>query len=334
MLIVDPPNEHTPGGLTEAASTLSDYLSSRTLLPEPILIAVGWHTESQARFTRLPRHQPFIMWSHGVGSFVFYQSRPLLSLLRAALRVWDLLGMAHTLMNVSCLVVAYHRRSWLDTRSIDEAFARILSRNVRVIPNPINTSQWYPSSDQTDLSSSGPSFVLSVGRAEWQKGHTTVLKLSSKLVSSPRLHIIAPVVTDHCADIRALSRSLGINDRVFLDFGLSVEQRRTKYQQAACLICWSDTEYQSLAILEALACGCPVVARPRGWLRNRRIPGVLVARSNKQAIHYIDRICLDSNYRVSLGLAGRQYVVDNHSLPIVADLWIALEKELISNAYP
>lgn len=335
MFIINNPGEDNPGGLTQAIQTLSRALPKSQYPKHAIFVATGWHTKSQMTLNRLTRDDQSLLWSHGVGAFVFFQSRPALSVLRAVLRALDLVRMVKTLCRVSCIVVAYDRRSLFDTRSLDIPLAKLLGVKVYSIPNPIDTLCWHPGTflSPSNSQATNSPFVISVGRAEWQKGHATAIRMLSDLDSNVRLSVVAPADNPYCRKLEDIARNLGLITRVNLCLGLSQSELRLKYQQAACLLCWSDTEYQSLAILEALACGCPVVARPRGWLRNRNVPGVFVAHNLRQAADRVDQISADPELRHRLGQAGRRYVEDHHSLPVVTDKWLELEKEMIDSLY-
>ncbi len=118
--------------------------------------------------------------------------------------------------------------------------------------------------------------------------------------ASLRLQVLAPAGS---ADAKALHRQ-GQPEQLELLLGLDPEHWRRVLQQALCLLSWSKTEYQSLAMLEALACGCPVVARPRGWLCHGPIPGVLVARSRQEAVLHLTRLVAEPAWRAQLELRG------------------------------
>jgi glycosyltransferase involved in cell wall biosynthesis len=111
--------------------------------------------------------------------------------------------------------------------------------------------------------------VLSIGRLEWQKGHEGALRIVAQLHGATKLCVLAPASTRHHQQLRQLAAHEKASDRLLFRFGLTAEQRRQELQQALCLLSWSETEYQSLAMLEALACGCPVVVRCQGcwWCR-------------------------------------------------------------------
>ena len=334
MLTFLSPCEKFPGGLTHAFDTLVEALESSPNNHSNIFVGVGWHTSSANSLLRLGKANILMLWSHGLGNFAFYTSKPLHSLLRIVIRLPQIITALRVLQRCTCLVVAYKRSSALDTRSIDQLYARLLNIPVCIIPNPIDIGFWMPSSSMSaKFNQPRPTVCLSVGRAEWQKGHQHALNVISMAQCSSALDILAPAHTDFADHLLKSASSLGIASRMTVSIGNTASQRRHKLQNATCLICMSDTEYQSLSILEALSCGCPVIALPRGWLRNRNIPGVLIAQSISHASSLLDHISADPNLRCRLGQAARQYVEQNHSLNTISQQWLKLESQLLNHEH-
>ena len=290
-----------------------------------MLVAVGWHTPAERALRAALPSQRRVLWSHGLATFILYRARPVLGVLRLLSRGPQLLGVVASLRRCDCLVVAYSRRSRWDERSFDVVLARWLNVPVVVIGNPVDTVFWHPASFRPDQPVGS---VLSMGRLEWQKGHGQALSIVLSVSAPLRLQLLAPDATADAMALQRQAQQQGEPERLELLFGLDPEQRRGFLQQALCLLSWSETEYQSLAMLEALACGCPVVARPRGWLCHGPIPGVLVAGSRRQAVLYLERLAEDSGWRAQLGAAGRAYVQAHHGLSVVAQQWTKLFSDL------
>lgn len=314
-----------PGESIRQAQCLGDLL---LLLQPDLLVAVGWHTWSEEVVSSVAKKSiPIVFWSHGIGCLNWYSGRPLLGLLRWSLRAPRLFSVVRTLRQVNRLVVAYSRSAAFDPRSVDEALARgWLAKPVNVIGNPVDTTFWrpaqFPHRDSTT--------VLSVGRLEWQKGHAAALQIileaRAKRLS---LRCIAPAFNTYGQQLQSRAARFASADRLQLSLGTTAEQRREQLQRALCLISWSETEYQSLAMLEALACGCPVIARPRGCLLHEPIPGVLVANSRRQASAFLEALAADSAWVARIGDEGRAYVERCHSLAVVSEQWRKLFHQIL-----
>jgi glycosyltransferase involved in cell wall biosynthesis len=305
--------------------SLSRHLPCVDQRDADVLVAVGWHTPAERALCAARTGQRRVLWSHGLATLILYRAKPFLGVLRWIFRCPELLAVVATLRRCDRLVVAYPRRSRWDERSVDVVLARWLHVPVAVIGNPVDTDFWSPAparSDQPMVS------VVSMGRLEWQKGHGQALSIVLSASQQLRMQLLA---SEGSSDAKALYRQAqrqGQPGQLELLLGLDLEQRRRVLQQALCLLSWSETEYQSLAMLEALACGCPVVARPRGWLCHGPIPGVLVARSRREAKRYLQRLVAEPAWRGQLGAAGRAYVQGHHGVRVVAQQWIRLFDQL------
>jgi len=319
------PRESRPGGLSQAYQTLLSALPCVDQKSAEVLVAVAWHTSAERTLRQDRLGRQHVLWSHGLGTLIVFQARPLRGMLRCLWRLPQLFAVIATLRGCDRLVVAYPRTNCWDERSFDVVLARWLHVPISVIGNPVDTDFWRPAAVRCDFAGGA---VLSIGRLEWQKGHAQALSIVSDVSPELRLQVLAPVETIYGESLQSQADRQGHPNQLELLLGLVPEQRRQLVQQALCLISWSETEYQSLAMLEALACGCPVVARPRGWLCHEPIPGVLVARSRNEAGHYLRQLQEQPAWREELGQAGRAYVLERHALAVVAQQWNRLLQEL------
>ena len=319
------PQESRPGGLTKALESLQSRLPCVDQQAAQVLVAVGWHTPGEREISRAHASQNRLLWSHGLGTLIFYRARPLLGLVRWLSRVSQLSEVVATLRGCDRLVVAYRRRSWWDERSFDEFLARRLRVPVDVIGNPVDTDFWRPLPTHFDTPRTT---VISIGRLEWQKGHRPAFSIVAAVPSKLLLQVLAPEDNSYGESLRRYADLRGQLQQLQLLVGFAAEERRLILQKALCMLSWSETEYQSLAMLEALACACPVVARPRGWLCHAPIPGVLVARSRRQAKEYLLQLKEQPAWRDELGQAGRSYVLEHHGLAVVAQQWNRLLEAL------
>ena len=319
------PRESRVGGLTQAFHSLLTRLPCADQEAADVLVAVGWHTPAECELRNISSGQHRLLWSHGLGTLIVYRARPLLGVLRWLSRWPQLLGVIATLRRCDGMVVAYQRRTCWDERSFDELLARWLRVPVTVIGNPVDTDFWRPADPSCPSASQT---VVSMGRLEWQKGHAAAFAIVAAAAPGLRFQVLAPESSSDADSLQRQARHVAHPQQLELLFGLAAEQRRPLLQQALCLLSWSETEYQSLAMLEALACGCPVLARPRGWLCHGPIPGVLVARSRRQAQHYLQQLLTQPSWREELGRAARAYVLEHHSLAVVAHQWNRLFEAL------
>lgn len=110
-------------------------------------------------------------------------------------------------------------------------------------------------------------------------------------------------------EVLALS---GVDDRV--EVTGAVADMTHEYQRAHLLVAPIDLATGSKCkVLEALACGLPVVTTPAVLDTFGVTPGTLAADSAAEFASAIDRLADDVAYRESLGRAGREHVVSHYS---------------------
>ena len=138
-------------------------------------------------------------------------------------------------------------------------------------------------------------FILHVGTIEYRKGHKTLFEAVRILKDKAPLTICVGKEGWGSNDIMSLPSRLSIGDKVVFSGPLGREDIRLLYNAAGIFVFPSLYEGFGMPILEACACGCPVIAS-----RNSSITEV-----GGDAIHYI-------NTSDSKGLAMRiEYLLDN-----------------------
>ncbi len=299
-----------------------------------VVIGVGWHTWSE-RVIQIAKHNGCrtIFWSHGVGATAWYVSKPLLSIARLVARAHQLIDIHKTLSFTDELVIAYERKRWQDTRSIDELIARWMNVGRSVIPNAIDSSFWTPLKE----ASTPKPWVVSIGRMEWQKGMRKAFEIlirANHCCSDPSklkflvMHAGGRRTSKEAKAIQTLCDQHNAEEQIIEMVGLPATDRRELLRQSLCLLCWSDSEYQSLSVLEALSCGCPVVSRPVGWLRHHPVPGVVIANDQKRAVSLVMRMETDQHWRCELAEAARESALSQHHTENVIEHWKTLINQI------
>jgi glycosyltransferase involved in cell wall biosynthesis len=111
-----------------------------------------------------------------------------------------------------------------------------------------------------DLASRTANRILFVGRLTTEKGIDVVLKALAKL--DPALDATFDIVGggDQRKNLETLTAQLGLTDRVVFHGHTSEEELRALYSRASVFAIASIAELQSIATMEAMASGLPVVA--------------------------------------------------------------------------
>jgi glycosyltransferase involved in cell wall biosynthesis len=130
-----------------------------------------------------------------------------------------------------------------------------LSNRVRVVHNPYVPEAMVQRA--AERSPAHPPIILSVGRLKKQKDHAMLLRAAARLGDRPwRVRILG--VGPKERQLRELADELGISDRV--EFCGFVTDPTAEYLQATVLAVSSRWEGLPAIVLEAIACGCPVVS--------------------------------------------------------------------------
>lgn len=185
--------------------------------------------------------------------------------LRTALRRY-MAAVEHRVFTLSARIVAVSRFS---ARQI-ESRAPDASSKVRVVPTGVDTHYFAPNSDkrvartQLGLPGSEP-LVIGVGRLAGVKQFDRLITAFSVAIARGlRAHLVIAGGGPERAKLEALIDTYGMRERIHLA-GYCDPPRLRAYMQAADLqVCSSAFENLSLAILEAMACGAPVLGTPGG----------------------------------------------------------------------
>jgi glycosyltransferase involved in cell wall biosynthesis len=141
---------------------------------------------------------------------------------------------------------------------------------VRVIYSPLNWSYQPSTVLPDDLVGrlglqSGQPFLLHVGGNQWYKNRMGVLRIYARLVAQKSFSTYRLVMAGKpwTAAMRKLVRDEQLGDRVIESVGCSNEELQALYSHAQALLFPSLEEGFGWPLLEAQACGCPVITTGR-----------------------------------------------------------------------
>jgi colanic acid/amylovoran biosynthesis glycosyltransferase len=125
---------------------------------------------------------------------------------------------------------------------------------------------------------------------------------------------------------------LGLQDHVHLSGHLSPEQVRERLQQADVFLLSSLSEGISNAVLEAMACGLPVVTTDCGGMREAVTDGVegfiTPVRAPEIMAEKLTILAKDPEARIRMGNAGRERVIRNFQIGDQLNHWLDLIHQL------
>ncbi|MDQ0597429.1 glycosyltransferase involved in cell wall biosynthesis [Streptomyces canus] len=235
---------------------------------------------------------------------------------------------------------------WYERYILPRVFARA---SALVAVAPVSLASRYPGAIQitpgVDLErftpgpppSTRPRTILYVGRMDrgssW-KGIDVLLRAFAVLSDLPdaRLRLVGGgnALPDHVA----LAEQLGITDRVEFTGALTGDALVAAVQSAAMIALASRTEAEChpLVLIEAMACGTPIVGSDAGgipYIVTPGINGLLVPPDDPEALAAACRRLLqDGDLADRMGTAGRLRAVERYAWPTLTDRYLQLLRSL------
>jgi phosphatidylinositol alpha 1,6-mannosyltransferase len=167
--------------------------------------------------------------------------------------------------------------------------------------------------------------ILSVNRLSQEKRIDVLIDAVTKMTQNAHIAIASTGPAE--ADLRARVEELNLTDRVsFLGF-IHDKDLAPLYRLADAFAIPSEAELQSLATMEAMACGLPVVAADAYALPelvHHDINGFLFQRGNSEEMaQYLDALVKDNGLRRQMGSKSLE-IIARHDRIQVLDQWEAL----------
>jgi glycosyltransferase involved in cell wall biosynthesis len=169
------------------------------------------------------------------------------------LMYWLLAPLRRLILRQSQAVIA-------NSQGLKEMSERADPIPVGVIANGVDADYFQPGPEG---GVGGPFHVLFVGRFQVQKNLPVLLEQFAALVQRrPAIEISLDLIGDGPlrGELRARIGALGLTDRVTLHGWLGRRELLTAYQRADCVVNPSLYEGMPNVVLEAMACGLPVIA--------------------------------------------------------------------------
>jgi len=235
------------------------------------------------------------------------------------------------------LVSPFLRRVWMDAgvvvansnglRGMAQKFDSAVK--IPVIPNGVNPDHYTPvNRDWT------PPRMLTVGRVVYQKGLDLALQALADLKSLSWEWCIAGD-GPQMEFLKNLAFELELEDRVHFVGWQSKEQLLRLYQQANLFIFPSRHEGMPNAVLEAMACGLPVIATEIAGneeLVENGKTGLLVPAESVVALRgALKKLLPESALRYTMGQASRRRVEEHYSWTRVAEQYAQLMEKVTHN---
>jgi len=176
--------------------------------------------------------------------------------------------------------------------------------------------------------------VLYLGRIHRIKGIGILVKAFADVVeklNDVRLVVVGPD-DGYLGELKALIKALRIEDKVLITGPLYGEDKLEAYVDADVYVLPSRYETFPMGLLEAYACGKPVIASKIDGLKNlvkNGATGLLFDPRNIRELANSILYLVNNDYKArEIGLRGKQFVKENFTIEKVADKLEQLYREL------
>ncbi len=179
-------------------------------------------------------------------------------------------------------------------------------------------------------------FILAVGRFDDPRKNVGLLLeafniFSERVDENPKL-VLAGKTAPAEKDLR-MAETLGISDRLTILTDLSDENLRELYQSARFFALSSNEEGLGLVLLEAMACGLPIVATRCGGAEEVVVEGetgFLVEKGNPSALaEKMSELWQNATLRDKMREKGRKRAVEKFSKPVKGEAFLQIYRNLL-----
>jgi glycosyltransferase involved in cell wall biosynthesis len=226
------------------------------------------------------------------------------------------------------------------------SFRRLgLSNRIEVVPNGIDPNFGRNGGDLTGslvrecLRKLGDDLVfLFMGRIHTTKGCDLFVEAfcqCAEYVPGIQAVLTGPDEQGLVDSLRARVSAAGLEKRFHYLGAVQGSDKISVLRRCDCFVLPTLSEGMSMAILEALVCGSPVLTTPGAYFDEitRVGAGEVVERSTEALVSGMIRICQRGRSGLrAMGEKGRQFVLENYCWANVANKYLALCEELLNKA--
>lgn len=279
------------------------------------------------------RKVPYIIRPHGsLDPFLYKQSRYSLPLKRLYERFFDIPNLNHA--------SAIHYTA--DEEQERAAFLGLRARPV-IVPNGIDWQSYcrlpFKGSfrQRLELDDHTP-LVLFLGRINFKKGLDLLVPAFSQVAkqySNARLAIVGPDDEGYGSKVRQWCVEHGVRDKAFFVDHLGLEAVKQAYVDADVFVLSSHTENFGMTVVEAMACGCPVVISDQVniWREvQQEGAGVVVRLDPHEVAEAICHVLANRNAAEDMGARGRRAAERRYAWPRIVDRFTQVYRELAETA--
>ncbi len=220
-----------------------------------------------------------------------------------------------------------------------------LKSPIEVVPNPIDTELFRPATERESvlemkkklgISGSGKAIVY-MGRVSYEKSIEKAIEAFALVAKKmPEIKLIIVGDGPESEKLKALAERLGIKDKVIFTGFLKKGELVSALHAAEMFVTASKSENMPISVLEAMACGLPIIAvRALGIpeIVKNGVNGLLSIPDRPQEMaQNIIRLLEDEDLRKKFSAASRQFSL-NYSRKYIAELHEAAYRKVLDMKY-
>jgi D-inositol-3-phosphate glycosyltransferase len=204
--------------------------------------------------------------------------------------------------------------------------------DIRYAPPGVDSARFYPLAQRLQTESA---YILCVGRLDDPRKNICLLLNAFKLLAAnlPYVQLITAGSGRPPADYWELVESMGLQNRVSHVHRPETNDLVKLYQQAAVFALSSDEEGLGVVILEAMACGVPVVATqcggPDGIITDG-VDGFLVPMDSATAMaDRLTHLCTDTARNLQMGRQARTTIETRYATEVAGKAFVDVWDKLL-----
>jgi len=276
---------------------------------------------------------PYLIRPHGsLDPFLYKQSRYSLPLKRIYERLFDIPNLNGAAAIHYTAQEEAERTAFLDLRA-----------PAVVVPNGLDWSEYEGLPERgrfrrrIDLDRRTP-LVLFLGRLNFKKGLDLLVPAFAQVAKNlpeARLAIVGPDNEGYGAKVRQWCREQGVADKVVFVDHLGPEEVKQAYVDADVFVLPSYTENFGMTVVEAMACGCPVVISDQVniWREiQEEGAGLVVGLNPAQIANAICRVLADKEASGEMGKRGRMAAERRYAWPRIVEQLTQVYRKVIEEA--
>jgi len=217
----------------------------------------------------------------------------------------------------------------------------VSNKPIEVIPNGVDCAMFSPrrhsAAEETRSGASSTIYILAVARLIPRKGLDDLLRAVAML-EDIRIQLAIQGLGGESQRLQELAISLGVHPQVTFAGFLDREHLPPVYQAADIFVLPSHSESCAMALLEAMACGLPVVATAVGGTVEHVLEGVngfLVPPGQPAALAAALRKLIDDpQLRQMMGERNARTMQEAYSWQGITDQYLTVYQQIVADGRP